>query len=170
MATDGLVDSTTDAALKSLNDIVLPLPVSYMPQTWSWAALGAVLVALVALASWRWLRRWRANRYRREALAALEALGRQSMAQTATDRFGQQLAELLKRTALAAWPREEVAKLSGDDWAAFLAQHATSPHDEVLGPLVDDREYRPASQPSGEERARLIDAARKWIESHHVPA
>ncbi|UVC11867.1 DUF4381 domain-containing protein [Rhizobium sp. TH2] len=168
MESDGMVDTSTEAALKSLNDIVVPPPISYIPQTWGWAALAVIFAMLLALGLWRWIRRWQANRYRREALAELETLSEHGMMQNGPARFDQELAELLKRTALAAWPREEVAKLSGSDWAAFLKRHGTG--GDVLAGLVDEREYRTDIAPTTDERARLVEAARRWIEDHHVSA
>jgi hypothetical protein len=168
MAAGGITDSSTEAALKSLNDIVVPPPVSYMPQTWGWAALAVIFAVLLALGLWRWIRRWQANRYRREALAELKALSEHSMIQGGPARFDQELAELLKRTALAAWPRQDVAGLSGSDWAAFLKRHGTG--GDALAGLVDEREYRSDNTPTTDERARMVEAARRWIEDHHVLA
>lgn len=170
MDKDGLVDTSAEAALKALNDIVVPTPVSYMPQTWGWAALAILLLAVFALLAWRWLRRWKANRYRREALAALDALARQAESSATPAGVEQELAELLKRTALGAWPREEVAKLSGAAWAEFLAAHSGESADPVLSALVDEQEYRApdAGELSAKEQARMIAAVRKWIEGHYV--
>lgn len=168
METGGMVDTSGDAALKSLADIALPPPVSYMPQTWGWAALAIVLLLAAAALLWIWLRRWQANRYRREALAELDALVGQGAGESGD--FQQKLAEILKRTALAAWPRETVANLSGAGWAQFLAGHGP-PKDRTdpLAKLVDDREYavRPMRP---DEQATLVAAVRLWIEKHHVPA
>jgi len=65
----------------------------------------------------------------------------------------------LKRVALAVFPREDVASLYGDAWAAFL--HKTCP-----------REYFQALQkPDAETTAdtELIELARTWIQHHRVP-
>lgn len=159
-----------DPALKSLADIALPSPVSYMPQTWGWAALAIlILLGLMALLLF-WLRRWNANRYRREALAELDALVHQSAAATDGADFQQKLAEIVKRTALAAWSRETVASLSGTEWAKFIASHDPArDKSEALTKLVNDREYAARPIPP-EEREALVVAARQWIEKHYVSA
>ena len=66
------------------------------------------------------LRRFRKNRYRRLALEELAVI-EQELQQP--ERRAKALAEipvLLKWTALAAFPRSEVAGLSGEKWLAFL--------------------------------------------------
>ncbi|MBN8910366.1 MAG: DUF4381 family protein, partial [Rhodospirillales bacterium] len=55
---------------------------------------------------WKTIARWRRNRYRRAALRELGRLPR-------TGNVVPALAALLKRTALAAFPRERVAALTG---------------------------------------------------------
>jgi len=168
METGGMVDTSSDAALKSLADIALPPPISYMPQTWGWAALAILLLLAAAALLWISLRRRQANRYRREALAELDALVGRGAGEAGD--FQQKLAEILKRTALAAWPREAVASLSGAGWAQFLAGHGPSKDaSEPLAALVNDREY--AARPMRpDEQAALVAAVRLWIERHHVSA
>jgi Domain of unknown function (DUF4381) len=94
-----------------------PIPVSMMPQTWGWAGLAALLTALLLWLLWRGWRRWRANAYRRAALAELELAGDDPA----------RIAGVLRRTALAAWPRVEVASLTGEDWPAFLSRTGPRP-------------------------------------------
>ena len=104
-------------ALEQLREIPLPVPVSYAPQTIGWYIVGALLVAGLAWLAVRWHRSWRANRYRRAALAELCAAG-------ARGQPGHALPALVKRTALSFAPREEVAGLSGDRWLEFLDRTA----------------------------------------------
>ncbi|MCA1406329.1 DUF4381 domain-containing protein [Ensifer sp. IC3342] len=170
--------ATTDpalaATLRDLADLALPAPVSMLPQTWGWAVLGAVILLAVIAASWLWLRRRATNRYRREALSELARIERY-LADPATR--GTALAELpplLKRVALAAWPRETVADLNGPLWVGFLSARSGG---AGLSPesarFFEEAEYR------GEEALRLTDekkargyalAARQWIEGHDVRA
>ena len=152
------------AGLQKLADIVLPPPVSWWPQTWGWAALGGVLLAAAAWWGYRSWRRWKADRYRREALAELDRLEGVPPADLAAA-----LPALLKRVALAAWPRTAVAALSGPDWVAFLRSNAgpAGLQDAVVS-LLDDVEYRGAL--SADEARAAARAARRWIEGHVVPA
>ncbi|KXG87558.1 DUF4381 domain-containing protein [Agrobacterium bohemicum] len=165
-------DPALQTALLSLRDIVLPEPVSWLPQTWGWVLVAAVLTVGIVIAALRWTSRYRANAYRREALAMLEPI-RRLLEQPATRSDGfRQLGELVKRTALAAWPRSEVASLSNEDWVAFLKDNgSTDTH--ALEWLLDDFEYHGRHVVAGlpsRVGTDVIVATRSWIESHDVSA
>ncbi len=166
-------DPMTETALRALKDIAVPPPVSWMPQTWGWAVLAVIL--MLALAIWfaLWLRHYRANAYRREALALLAGV-EAKIRDPATREAGiQDLAVLLKRVALAGWPRDDVASLAGDAWVKFMGAHGTQATGQALHRALDDLEYQAGeaagvAQPKAE--AELIADARTWIERHHVSA
>lgn len=166
-------DPLTRLALEKLNDIALPVPVSWMPQTWGWLALALLLLALIAWALWRRHRRHVANRYRREALAELARL-EMSLAGDGRAQAIAGIAELLKRVALTAWPRNVTAPLSGKAWLDFLKRHDGA---NLAAPpasrLLDDLEYHPPGELAviAESDARhFAEEARRWIERHHVSA
>lgn len=158
-------------ALRSLRDIAIPEPVSWLPQTWGWALIAAVLAALCVVKAFRWIQRYRANAYRREALRLLTEIQR-LLAQSSTRPDGvRQLGELLKRTALAAWPRKQVASLSNQSWARFLRESDGTVSSSELSLLLDDAEYHGADELEHlRTNAEVIAAARTWIERHHVSA
>lgn len=162
------LDPAMELALKSLKDIATPTPVSWVPQTWGWGLLAIIFLAAIAITCWNWLKKRRANRYRRDALAILAQLESDGNPET----INREVPKLVKRVALAAWPRDTVASQSGDAWVAFLRN---SMPDRTLGEdlarVLDDLEYRPAkaSGTSGDTK-QLLASARHWIEKHHVPA
>jgi hypothetical protein len=163
-----LADAKTPATdpLAALIDIPLPQEVSLWPQTWP-LRIAIVLIATAAvLAIWRFVHRFRANRYRREALAELEGISRASGGlpdQTAT-----RLSVLLRRTALAAFPRETVAPLAGTAWLAFLDRsYDGQEFSQGVGRLLISAPYRRAV-PGDDEAEALVGVARRWIRRHHV--
>lgn len=167
------LDSTRAAALRSLHDIAVPEPVSWVPQTWGWGVLAAAMAVMLVLLCLRWTLRYRANAYRREALLLLTAIeGRLRLPESRQEGV-RELGELLKRTALAAWSREEVASLSTADWVRFLDAHDDGQAGFALERLLDDFEYHGkdvvADLPSN-VCSDLVVATRNWIERHHVPA
>lgn len=130
-----------------------PEPVSLAPQTAGWWVLGALVATALAWGLWRSWLRWRANAYRRAALASLADMDDDPAA----------VAAILRRAALAAFPRAEVAGLTGPDWVGFLC--ATGRFPEAAGPALIRAPYAPVAEPAG-----LRIAAERWIRTHRRAA
>jgi hypothetical protein len=130
-----------------------PLAVSLVPQTTGWLVLLVCGLVGIAFLARILVIRHRANAYRRAALAALKTVD--------GDPAG--LARIVRKTALEAFPRVEVASLYGKDWLAFLddtcdgAEFVDGP-----GQFVARAPYRRA-EPVSEAG---IDAVRYWITNH----
>jgi hypothetical protein len=145
-----------------MHGLVLPDPVPLPPTTPGWWILLGWSLAVLVLAGSYLLRRRHRNRYRREALAVLASIDRQTDLSAAE--AAQLIASLLKRTALAAYPRQQVASLSGSEWARFLTASAN-----------DDREIAKAAEslaaaayrPDADGR-KLSAPARRWIRKHRA--
>ncbi|MET0599635.1 MAG: DUF4381 domain-containing protein [Mesorhizobium sp.] len=161
------LDAATRAALQQLADIALPPPVSLLPHTIAWAVVAILLAAVAGWCLWRWERHYAANRYRREALAELSKIEARHAAPGGSGEAIAEVAALVKRTALAAWPRPDVAALSGAEWVAFLRRTGGSFAD-VAAAVLDDGEYRGQATPA--DAQAFAAAARGWIERHRVPA
>lgn len=163
-------DPMLQATLRQMADITLPPPVSMMPATWGWAVLAGLVVLALALALWRWLRSRVQNRYRRDALAELAVLEARISAEPDRLQALAALPAIVKRTALAVWPREQVAALSGEPWVNFLKAHAGKARIDVESyRFFAETEYRLAGAAPDEAAARRsFAAARQWIEGHDV--
>ncbi|MCZ7463817.1 DUF4381 domain-containing protein [Rhizobium rhizogenes] len=165
------LDPTAATALRTMHDIVVPAPVSWFPQTWGWAAVLVVLIVLLCMWAASAIRRYQRNAYRRKALEELQSAAVAARDETTRDRGLHMLATLLKRTALAAWPRKRVASLSGAAFISFLKNSVKATDTDGLADLLDDREYRDTAALAGlpsEDCDRAFEAARWWIERHHV--
>ena len=135
-----------------LVEVAEPEPISLLPQTWAWVAVAAILLAALAYAVWRGIVRHRHNAYRRAALAELDAAG--------DDAAG--IAEILRRAALAAYPRADVAGLAGEQWLAFLDAHANARRfSEGPGRALASAPYAGPAQVPG-----LNALAREWVRRH----
>lgn len=147
--------------LDRLHDFYQPPPPSWRPQTVGWYVVFAILSALLLWLLVHLVRRRLADRYRREALRELAVVK------------PEHLSELLKRTALSAWPREEVAALSGEEWLKFLDNSAQSNlFESAPANRIEQLALEPAPL-TREDEAALRVAAQTWIRRHrrrHVQA
>lgn len=148
-------------------EIVVPDLVAFTPETWGWYLLFGLLAVAVTAGIFRALHRYRRNAYRRAALVELRdlrsAAGGPERAQAVA-----RLPVLLKRAALAAFSRHEVAGLSGDAWLAFLERSAPGAlNDEAKRTLLLLVLRNPDEVPQARDRA-LFDGAERWLRGHHV--
>jgi hypothetical protein len=150
-----------------LLDIPVPPEVSLWPATWPARIAIAVLLAAAIAGVWQWLRNRRANRYRREALAELKRIA-QAPGRMSSQPIAAQLSLLVRRTALAAFPRKTVAPLAGEEWLAFL-DRSFSGTEFSGGPgrLLASAPYSPKS-PDETQLAALVKLTGRWIRGHHV--
>ena len=142
------------ASLDRLHDLVIPPPGPWWPPAPGWLILlGIAAIAVLAAMTVAFIH-WQSNRYRREAIALLDS----------PDFKPSEWSSLLKRTALARWPREQVASLTGKKWIAFLDRtggtngFSASPAED-LEEISFGKEIHPAPQD-------LKDAVRRWILNH----
>jgi hypothetical protein len=148
--------------LDRMHGLAMPEPVPWLPQTPGWWIVLGWLVAVLLLVAWQVARRRRRNRYRRDALAELRAIETDSRTDPAV--AAQRIAGVLKRTALVAYPREQVAALYGSDWARFLRE-SSDDDPQVAGDadLLATAAYRPDTDPKA-----LAGPARRWIRRHRA--
>ena len=138
--------------LDLLEPVPEPPPVPWTPQTAGWIWLGLAILFAVFLAV-RWLvRRYRKNAYRREALRELK---------TVSDNAAE-ISKLIRRSALVAFPREEVAALHGQAWLSFLAD--TYPGPSLEGKAADTLLAAPYREMAAD--AELAEFAKDWISRH----
>ena len=138
---------------------VEPSAISMFPETIGWRIVAAWVVAVATIIAGHALLRRRRNRYRREAIAALQRIE----ARAATDPGAvAEVGALLKRTAITAYSRERVAALYGDAWADFLMR--SSGDDGAVTAAAAQLAavaYRPPDDP-----AVVVGAAERWIRCH----
>lgn len=149
------------ASLDKLHDTVVPPPVPFWPPAtgWYWVmGLGTLLVLSLAC---KLIEHWHRNRYRR---AGLLELARLETARSDPHTLPE-LAALVKRVALAAFPRTDVAALSGSEWLRFLDEREGTKVFTVGPGAILESGY--ARQPPLASR-ELFDAVRHWITHHKV--
>lgn len=142
------------AALRPLHP---PAPVGWWPPAPGWWVLAALLVAALGLTWWH---------RRRSALrrAALTELRRLELSQLDDTRLSAGVNQLLRRVALACFPREQVAPLSGEAWLRFLDGRARV-RGFCSGPgrVLATGPFAPACTL---DRTALLRLARQWIRAN----
>lgn len=134
-------------SLENLRDIVIPEAPSIWPfSTGLWVVL-IIVTALLAYICLQWYLARKRNAYRRAGLELLTS------ARTVYD-----VSVILKRVALAAYPREQVASVYGEQWIEFL---------DMTCPKCRFSEF-PETDESSEADHRLKQMASTWIEQHRV--
>lgn len=146
----------TSGSLQDLNPIVLPDPVGLLPLAPGWQLLLAVIAALALWQAWKyWLKR-RANVYRREALRELDQVT-----------HPQAIPDLLKRAALSAYRRQDIAALTGTDWHRFLDRSAgMTQFGKDCGQWLDQAAYGDPSL-TAQQFTALRGATKTWLIQHH---
>jgi len=143
-------------SLSEMKDITLPSPVDWWPLAPGWWFLLAVVLVLFILLALTVFHHWRRNAYRRAALRELE-----QASDIAT------VALLLKRTALAIYPRETIASLTGERWLQWLDNSASEPVPKEVRPLLLAAIYEDWGGAEVPQTLRLF--ARMWIKEHRRP-
>ena len=158
---DELAELDLVGLLERLGTVPEPPAVPLWPQTAGWIWVGVVGIAACVWATRRWIRQRRANAYRRAALAAVAAAGDDAAA----------LAAILRRTALAAYPRTRVAALHGEAWLDFLdGTYGGEGFRKGPGRALVTAPYRSTSTIDGTREAGLAALVREWVRRHRPPA
>ena len=149
-----------------LKELPLPDPISWWPQTPGWYVLGGLAVAGLCYLMWRLWMRYQHNAYRREGLTRLDKM-------TTDPAALKELPLLLKKSALMAGSRQQVANLNGRAWIEWLNETAG---DELFSMSDADTFEQLAFAPSdrailGTTNAEhLIKASKTWMRMHRVTA
>jgi len=164
-------DTFGNYLVHGIDEIFIPEAISWWPSAPGWRVLGVILILLLIAQSTRWLKQWWRNRYRREALRQLGRL--QQQAGTQLQDVVAVLPYYIKLTALQAYPREDVASLSGRDWLAFLDANYSGPSfSKGAGEKLLSVSYLPREQwqLNDTESETLIEMSRQWIARHRQAA
>lgn len=165
--------SPDPSSLQNLNDIVLPAVVGWWPLASGWYYLMGFFLIVIGWIGNRSVRRWIRNRYRRSALQELATISASLQGESERAQNLRQIPALLKRTALSAYPRSEVASLSGNDWYGFLNSTLTTPlFTEEVSNTLDIISYKagPLNAVDSGSVENLLIVSRRWVKQHQPAA
>jgi hypothetical protein len=165
MSAPPLPDAFGNYALGDFVEVVPPAAISWWPQTTGWWWLGALLAGFAIHRGWKLLRHWYRNRYRREAASKLQQLASSG----GGDSLVSEVNRLLKLTAMVAYSREQVARLSGEEWVEFLNSHCPShPFSPEQSRLLAVASYT-GQGVAPEAGKKLLAASLSWVQQHERP-
>jgi hypothetical protein len=145
-----------------LRDIHLPPLPGFWPLAPGWWLLLALVALLLLLSFWLW-RRQRRLVPRKLALKSLEQLQGSELSQK---QKLQELAILMRRACLTAYPRITVAGLTGVAWLDFMdQQYGRAQFNTPVGRLLVEAAYRPDDP--GELDA-VFALCRVWLQKMRV--
>jgi hypothetical protein len=165
--------SSNPASLQNLNDIVLPATVDWWPLASGWYVLLGLILIVLSWLAFRAVQHRIANRYRREAMRELQRLSEGVQNKASRDASLRQLPVLLKRTALSAYPRSQVAALSGDNWLVFLNSRLKKPvFTNSASISLEKISYSTGELSAIDSQAatELIAASLQWVKLHQPAA
>jgi Domain of unknown function (DUF4381) len=147
--------------LKQLRDIHYPPAIKIWPLAVAWyVVIAFFLCALVAI-FYRRFRQYKRDQLKRMVLKQIEELQeKRGMGKN----ISEELSKLLKRAALARYPRHEVAGLFGEDWLLFLDKTSTTTDfSKGLGRLLLVYPYQKAQQDLPDPLFHLIQ---NWVKKN----
>lgn len=144
-------------SLEQLHDIVMPAELPWWPPAPGWFLLALLLIATSVTLVHRRMQTWRKNAYRREAEDHL------TQAKNARE-----VAEILRRTALAFAERKDVASLGGEEWVDWLSSRSPNPVPESVAHQLKEAPYRDQSTTATDSIETLKVFATEWIRNHQV--
>jgi cbb3-type cytochrome oxidase subunit 3 len=160
--------------LNQLHDIVLPPAVGWWPLAFSWWVLIFSVLSMLVGVIWFFLDRHKRNAYRREALALLNAIERNT---TPPQQKIADINRLLKQVALTAYGRSEVAALTDQAWCEFLQHNAHYIQQPSTLLACLNMAYQPIENNNDADNANASESqtalhtwqryARQWILGHH---
>lgn len=151
-----------DGSLDNLHDIFVPDALGFFPLAPGWIMVLLLLMALLFHFSAQLYKHYIKSQYRRNALKELDAYKQQSKENAIA------LLSLAKRVAIAAYGREEVAKLYDDTWWDFMAKYSkvkvSTRSSEEIKKLLYDESYTMNSVLQDD----IIKFVTLWIKTHKV--
>lgn len=163
--------------LTQLRDIHLPASISWWPLAPGWYLLALIIALLCLMLGFLLHRQYSNGRAKHEALRTLAMYQQEYKREANSQLFSSQISELLRRVALAYYPRVDVAGLHGDLWINFLNTTIKGVNFNSVRTHLLELPYRP----HGRDDVRLglsadydriqplFSMARKWISRQGKP-
>ncbi|MEH6609726.1 MAG: DUF4381 domain-containing protein [Halioglobus sp.] len=153
--------------LAALNPLREPELIGWWPLAPGWWLVIALLLMVLAVVAFLLWRRYQRRAYRRQALRQLESIALDFRQTDNQHAYLESINQLLKATAISAYPRQEVAAISGEPWLQLL--------NTTMGKKRESHAFSAAfahasyqAQPDAMDTEALHNSASIWIRLHEV--
>ncbi|WNM61132.1 DUF4381 domain-containing protein [Candidatus Nitrospira neomarina] len=151
---------TASSPLQDLRDVHLPPPISLWPPAPGWWITVGLVIMAVMLFLWI-LRNRRRKQSWRLAMNELSAIKQHYDTHRDDQWLIQRLSIMIRRYAIASFPRTEVAGLAGISWLQFLDRSGrTNQFTDGVGRLFSSGPYQ---QQTAVSAAELVPLVEQWI-------
>ncbi|KTD11643.1 hypothetical protein Lgra_1101 [Legionella gratiana] len=152
--------------LAQLKDIHLPTPIGWWPLAPGWYVVIALIVLISIFISYRIYTNYRHAKAKKHALLLLMNYQKQYEKERNVALASAHISELLRRVALAYYPREEVASLHGEDWLRFLNETGKGIDFNLVRNMLLDAPFKTDQTL---DLNPLFNTAQLWIKQRRVP-
>jgi len=153
---DTIREQQVDTALADIGALYEPPPVEFTFDAVGWTYLVWVLVSLVLVGIFIFIRKYMRNKYRRDALAALKQADSMSVSEVFV---------ILKQTAMHVFSRETTGNLHGNQWLEFLDNTGKGVQFSRYQNEITQALYKDETT-SADVMDAILSNAQKWIRTH----
>ena len=149
-----------EASLTNLNDIIVPDAVGFFPLAPGWIIVTLLVLALLFHFALNAYHRYKKSLYKREAIKEIENYSNESREEIL------ELLTLAKRVGIAAYGRDQIAKLSGESWWDFMEKHSKVKIDKGLRDELSGLLYDASTQHERIPYVTVKEMVTLWIKTH----
>ena len=149
--------------MAQLRDIHAAPPVPWWPPAPGWWVVALLVLAVLVWFGRRLVSRYRVHQRRQQMLGWIDHLNATVDPQKDPHAYLSTLNRVFKVVALRAFPEQQCAGMSGEQWTDFLQQNLNAKQsDEALSVLASG----PYSPAPNFDSAIISELARAWIKQH----
>jgi len=148
----------------ALEPLQEPDAVTFTFETIGWPILGFLILILIYFMLYKWLKHYKHNAYRRDAIKEILMLENQFQKEQNSIQLNKTLV-LLKLVAITTFGRKQVAHLYGNDWLKYLDSKANNisfiKYNETIFNALNESKKNDLKNSE-----TVFKLTKKWIKTH----
>ncbi len=152
--------------IPALAQFIEPSPVKFAPDAPGWYVLCGVLILSLLLVAFLIYRKYKRNRYRREAIGWLEQMEKQLVGNHEYARIVYTADMLAKQISIQVYGREATAALRGSEWIDYLNKSNSSVSFSETDEHLLQSVYEKEVEISETQAMGFTTKIKQWIKKH----